>query len=201
MKEDSNKNIIIVLLLVIIVILSGLVCFFAFKNNNHFIDNCAPATVNDDIDKVQSVENNAFSTNWLEYLVSLNISDIKLVKYDENGEKSVNIKKNEISNLLSNMKNAKIIKHYYNSGLGSIISGYYLEANYVSNNNKYQFKLECGVGSNDCMVFDASLDDNFKKILDYNKSEEKFNVMSNENIKRFYQINNYSSFMFNNYFN
>lgn len=140
MKEDKKKNTIIVILITIIVVLSGVIILFLtgiikLNNENNKLDNENNITENDKV-----------KDNWINKLLSYNISEIKLHRMrskdlgdSQDINKEISLTKEELRQILEKINSNKLIKTY-SLGRGGP-SRDDLTVSYQVNNQNYTFLI------------------------------------------------------------
>ena len=152
-------------------------------------------------EKEEVTNNEIAEEDWIAYLLEQNIEEIKITRERSidlgdsvDLDKSTIITKNELKELLDNLKNNKLFKTW-SEGMGGPIRDR-LSVMYKKNNQTYEFQIYYG-----SLIVDK-LDDEFKLELEKNKCEEKNTEYSNiDGAFYVYEIDNYDESIFDKYFN
>lgn len=152
-------------------------------------------------EKEEVTNNEIAEEDWIAYLLEQNIEEIKITRERSSDlgdsvdlDKSTIITKNELKELLDNLKNNKLFKTW-SDGMGGPIRDR-LSVMYKKNNQTYEFQIYYG-----SLIVDK-LDDEFKLELEKNKYEEKNTEYSNiDGAFYVYEIDNYDESIFDKYFN
>lgn len=211
MEENRNKNMLIVVLIVIIIMLISLLTYVIINDkekknsDNSSANNDSNITENSNISNNEennvnnnnSTTNSSINSNWIDYILSSNITSIKLSRMrkiefgdKEDINKNINITKDELKDLLSNLKESKLTK-VYSLGIGGPISDELV----VTYGNNYKFEIRYG------LIFIDENDTKINELFNKNNYEEKdVENKNSEGSFYFYSINNYSSNMFDKYY-
>ncbi len=140
MKEDKKKNTIIVILITIIVVLSGVIILLLtgiIKLNNE----------NNKLDSENNItENDNAKDNWINKLLSYNISEIKLHRMrskdlgdSQDINKEISLTKEQLKQILDKVNTNKLVKTY-SLGRGGP-DREHLTVSYQVNNQNYTFQI------------------------------------------------------------
>ena len=210
MEKKNNSGMLVGILIGIIIMLVVVVGLFAtgtigFKSNstadNGQIDNNNQTTSTETNKSETSNNNSNEKSSWVDYLLSRHLLDAKItrVRSKDLGDsvdlnKTVTIEMNDVKELLTNLKSNKLIKTW-SQGRGGPDKDHLVIA-YENNNERYDFEIYYG-----SIVIDK-LDEEFKKIFNNNKYEEKnTEYKKTQGSFYFYSIDGYSDTIFDKYFN
>lgn len=205
MVKEKKSNIIIVTLVVIIAILV-ILCVFLVSNINSKLDNNNDNELSNDNnsslveEKDDDVVSDDVNSKWIDYLLSCHILDAEITRVrdkdlgdNEDFNKTVTISLDDLKNILSKLRNNNLLKTY-SLGRGGADKDH-LSVSYEYNDEKYKFEIYNG-----SIVVDE-LDSGLKAILENNNYDEKnLEYKDVDGSFYFYDIEGYSSSMFDEYF-
>lgn len=206
-EKGKNNNAVIAVLVVIIVIL-GILCVLFATNTISFnskVVNDNSKLSNENNSNLEEEENNSLvkekvNSKWIDYLLSCHILEAKLTRVrskdlgdNEDFNKTVTISLDDLKNILSKIRNSDLLKTY-SLGRGGPDSDH-LSVSYEYNEQIYKFEIYYGSIAVD------NLDNGLKTILENNNYNEKNTEYKNSDSSfYFYSIEDYSSSIFDEYF-
>lgn len=173
MKEDKKEKTIIIILITIIVVLSGVIILLLtgiIKLNNE----------NNKLDSENNItENDNAKDNWINKLLSYNISEIKLHRMrskdlgdSQDIDKEVSLSKEQLKQILDKVNTNKLVKTY-SLGRGGPQRDQ-LTVSYQVNNQNYTFQIYYS-----SIVLDSA-NEELKNIFNDNNYEEKNTEYKNQ---------------------
>ena len=192
-KIMTKKNLVIIVLSTISIILITLIVLVTTNTISFNSDNNINNSESDELENNNEID-------WSSHLLSLHLLDAKItrtrsINLGDNIDlnKTVTISKEELKDLLSNLKDKKLVKTY-SQGRGGPNKDQLIVV-YEYNNERYEFKIYSG------SIYVDKLDDNFKRILNNHNYEETGNEYKNmERTFYYYKIEGYSENIFDEYF-
>lgn len=202
--SEKAKDILIGVLLVIIILLIVLIMLVKFEVVK--INKGASDDDNSVVDKTDNAVDDAnqdvnhINTNWINYLLSCEITDVSLYRMRSidlgdsvDMDESKTLTTSNLEAILHELEDSKLIKTY-SLGRGGADRDH-LTVVYKVNDNSYKFEIVAG-----SIVVD-NLDDEIKKILEENNYEEKnTNYKDEDGSFYYYAIDNYFDDIFDKYF-
>ena len=201
MKSEKGKNIAIYILSIVIIILSVVIVLtltgtIKLKSNDNI--NNSDNVINDKDNNSNEI---ASEKDWTDYILSSHIFEakIKRIRYkefgaaeDQNETKIIELK--ELKELLSGLKNKKLIK-VYSLGMGGPDAGDYLELSYEKDDNAYTFYIRKDM---------ITIDDKDKNIVNFfdsmNCEVEHEEYKDKEGSFYVYKIKDYDESIYDKYF-
>ena len=191
-------GLIIAIIIGVILFVTGTVSFKEDTTNN--IDNNQVTEAETSASDNEAKESEEFS-NWVDYILSVHILNANISRFrskdlgdDVDLNKTVTIEKNDVIELLTSLKNNKLIKTW-SQGRGGVDSDH-LTITYEKDFEKYEFEIYYGAISVD------KIDDELKNILENNKITEKNAEYSKmDGSFYYYIIEGFDETIFDKYFN
>lgn len=137
--ENKNSNkwfyLIIVILCILVLLLGGYIVYDKVLENT-----------NENINSINQDNDNKY-TNWMDYIMDTDISSIKLGfcvddPSNENGiptKETIDITKNDLNKIFTEMKKGTISKNYYGGLGGPCMTS--IDVNYTNNDKQYKLDL------------------------------------------------------------
>ena len=204
-KEYKRLEIFIIIFMVIALCLGtfyfNVVCFGSKCENKSPTPLIIIKTGKTDTDNEKAEKDISKEISWTDYLLNQHILEakIKRIRSTDMGDledlnKTIAISTDDLKEILSKLENNKLSK-VWSSGMGGADRDH-LSVLYEKNDQKYEFEIYYGI------IHANKLDDEFKEILDKAKYEEKYIEDSNKpGVFYVYEVNNYTSSIYDKYFN
>lgn len=205
MKSQKGKNIVIWILSIVIIILLVILVLtltgtIKLKNKDNINNN--DNTINDKVNDNNNVPNEpTIEKDWTEYILSCHILEakIKRIRYkefgtDEDQNETRTIELEQLKELLSELKNKKLIK-MYSLGMGGSADGDYLEISYEKNDNAYTFYIRKNM-----ITIDEKDKDIVKFFESMNCEVEHAEYKDEEGSFYVYKIKDYDESIYDKYF-
>ena len=137
--ENKNSNkwlyLIIVILCILVLLLGGYIVYDKVLENT-----------NENINSINQDNDNKY-TNWMDYIMDTDISSIKLgfcvdAPSNEHGiptKETIDITKNDLNKIFTEMKKGTISKNYYGGLGGPCMTS--IDVNYTNNDKQYKLDL------------------------------------------------------------